>query len=168
MSDIKYFKINIELQGRRKTLVVTNDTLNKNIKSKMTTDIELIYNGEILEDDDTIGKSNIREEDTIYAFYNTHNKKGTELIDIFQNIIQTYTQNTEIPINHYTNILTSIMNIQSDQNNIPLDGNIINQYTNELDILSSLGFENRDENLLLLQLYNGNVDYVANLLLGIE
>jgi hypothetical protein len=134
----------------------------------MTTDIELIYNGEILEDDDTIGKSNIREEDTIYAFYNTHNKKGTELIDIFQNIIQTYTQNTEIPINHYTNILTSIMNIQSDQNNIPLDGNIINQYTNELDILSSLGFENRDENLLLLQLYNGNVDYVANLLLGIE
>lgn len=168
MSDIKYFKINIELQGRRKTYVVTNDTLNKNIKNKMSPDIELIYNGEILEDDDTIGKSNIRVDDTIYAFYNTNNIKSIELIDIFQNIIQSYTQNNEIPINHYTNIISSIMNIQSDQNSLPLENNNINQYTNELDILSSLGFENRDENRLLLQLYNGNVDYVANLLLGIE
>ena len=168
MSEITYFKINIEIQGKRKTLVVSNDTLNKNIKNKFNQGIELIYNGEILEDDISIGKSNIKEHDTIYAFYNIHNNKSTELIDIFQNIIQTYTQNTEIPMNHYTNIINSIMHIQSDHNNIQVEDNNIGQYTNELDILSSLGFENRNENQLLLQLYNGNVDYVANLLLGIE
>jgi Holliday junction resolvasome RuvABC DNA-binding subunit len=43
--------------------------------------------------------------------------------------------------------------------------NNINDYTEELAALNNLGFDSNEENRLLLQLYNGNVNYVANLLL---
>jgi hypothetical protein len=121
----------------------------------------MIHNGNILDDDSTLGAMGLEENNIIYAFH-TVDTKSTDLINIFQNIIQTYTQSGNIPLNHYNNIFTSMMNMQPTHS----ISNSNNSYTNELDTLASLGFDNRDENLILLQLYSGNVDYVADLLLG--
>jgi len=158
----RYFNINIEVDGKKtQSLLVTKDTLLSNIRNKFGENIEMIYNGNILDDDSTLGTIGLDEHNIIYAFH-TVDTKSTDLINIFQNIIQTYTQSGNIPLNHYNNIFTSMMNMQPTHN----ISNSNNSYTNELDTLSSLGFDNRDENLILLQLYNGNVDYVADLLLG--
>ena len=159
----RYFNINIEVDGKKtQSLLVTKDTLLSNIRNKFGENIEMIYKGNILDDDDsTLGTIGLEENNIIYAFH-TVDTKSTDLINIFQTIIETYTQSGSIPLNHYNNIFTSMMNMQPSQN----ISNTNNSYTNELDTLSSLGFDNRDENLILLQLYSGNVDYVANLLLG--
>ena len=169
----KFFNIEIEIDGKKtQQLLVTYDTLLENIRNKIGDNIELIYDGTILDDDATIRDIGISENNSvIYAFY-TVDTKTHDLIDIFQNILETYTQPNNIPYNHYNNILNSIMNIHSTNNrnstdnaNLNVNNNNINSYTNELETLRNLGFYNDDENLLLLQLYNGNIDYVANLLL---
>ena len=159
----RYFNITIELDGiKTQSLLVTKDTLLSNIRNKFGENIEMIHNGNILDDHSTLGTIGLEENNIIYAFH-TVDTKSTDLINIFQNIIQTYTQSGTIPINHYNNIFTSMMNMQPSHN---ISNSNNNSYTNELDTLASLGFDNRDENLILLQLYSGNVDYVADLLLG--
>jgi len=167
MESCKYFNINIEVDGKKtQPLLVTNDTLLKNIRNKLGDDIELIYNGNILDDNVTIAEIGLDETHNIIYAFNIVDTKSTDLLNIFQNILQSYTQSGDIPLNHYNNIFASMMNLQSPPINSNLNSNVNNTYSNELDTLASLGFENRAENLILLQLYNGNVDYVADLLLS--
>jgi hypothetical protein len=168
----KFFNIDIDIEGKKtQQLLVTPDTLLQNIRNKIGENIELIYQGTILEDDLTLKDIGILDNNsTIYAFY-TVDTKTHDLINIFQSIIETYTQPNDLPFNHYNNILNSIMNIHSTNNrnqstNSDASANLNNNnYNNELESLRNLGFDNDAENILLLQLYNGNVDYVANLLL---
>ena len=176
----KFFNIEIEIDGKKtQQLLVTYDTLLENIRNKIGDNIELIYDGTILDDDATIRDIGISENNSvIYAFY-TVDTKTHDLIDIFQNILETYTQPNNIPYNHYNNILNSIMNIHSTHNQNQVfnytanineninnnTNNNTNDYADELVALNNLGFDSNEENRLLLQLYNGNVNYVANLLL---
>ena len=175
----KFFNIEIEIDGKKtQQLLVSNNTLLENIRNKIGENIELIYQGNILDDGTTICDIGINENDSvIYAFYtvDTVDNKTHDLIDIFQNILETYTQPNGLPLGHYHNIFNSIMNIHSSNNRNTVSNsdantnnntnNNINAYDVELDTLRNLGFDNDNENLLLLQLYNGNVNYVANLLL---
>jgi hypothetical protein len=179
-----FFNIEIEIESKKThRLLVTQDTLLENIRNKIGDNIELIHNGTILDDGITLGELGITENyDIIYAFYTVDNKTH-DLINIFQNIIETYTQPNGLPLNHYHNIFNSILNIHSTNyrnmgngvpTNVPTNAptneneninNNINDYTEELAALNNLGFDSNEENRLLLQLYNGNVNYVANLLL---
>jgi hypothetical protein len=168
-----FFNIQIEIDGKTtQQLIVTNDTLISNIRNKIGENIELIYDGNILDDNGILGEiGNISNNSIIYGFYMVE-PKTHDLIDIFQNILETYTQPNNIPLNHYSNILNSIININSTNNqsvlgNTNYNSNAVNidSYTTQLDTLINLGFNNNDENLLLLQLYNGDVNQVANLLL---
>ena len=167
----KFFNIGIEIDGKTiQQLIVTHDTLIENIRKKIGENIELIYDGNILDDEDILGEiGSIDNNSIIYAFY-TVEPKTHDLIDIFQNILETYTQPNNIPLNHYNNILNSIININSTNNrsvisNYNSQNSNINLYTTQLETLTNLGFNNNDENLLLLELYNGDVNQVANLLL---
>jgi hypothetical protein len=169
----KFFNIGIEIDGKTvQQLIVTNDTLIENIRKKIGENIELIYDGNILDDDAILGGiGSIENNSVLYAFY-TVEPRTHDLIDIFQNILETYTQPNNIPLNHYNNILNSIININSTNNrsvitnsNYNSHNSNINLYTTQLETLINLGFNNNDENLLLLQLYNGDVNQVANILL---
>jgi hypothetical protein len=143
----------------------------QNVRNKIGENLELIYQGNILDDDLTLKDIGILDNSSvIYAFYTVDNKTH-DLINIFQNILESYTQPSDLPLNHYNNILNSIINIQTTNNRnqtTNIDVNVdtsINNYNTELETLRNLGFDNDYENRLLLQLYNGNVNYVANLLL---
>jgi hypothetical protein len=168
----KFFNIEIDIEGKKiQQLLVSPDTLLQNVRNKIGENLELIYQGNILDDDLTLKDIGILDNSSvIYAFYTVDNKTH-DLINIFQNILESYTQPSDLPLNHYNNILNSIINIQTTNNRnqtTNIDVNVdtsINNYNTELETLRNLGFDNDYENRLLLQLYNGNVNYVANLLL---
>ena len=84
----RYFNISIEVDGKKtQSLLVTKDTLLSNIRNKFGENIEMIYKGNILDDDDsTLGTIGLEENNIIYAFH-TVDTKSTDLINIFQTII---------------------------------------------------------------------------------
>jgi len=161
-----FFNINIEIDGNKKQqMLVTNNTLIENIRNKIDDNIELIFNGNILDNHYTIGDLNITNYDcSIYAFYSVE-PKAQNLINIFQDILEHYIHSNTAPINHYNNIFNTIMNINSNIHNSSDINNNIRSYDNELEILTNMGFSNNQENLLLLRLYNGDINQVTNILL---
>ena len=84
----KFFNIEIDIEGKKnQQLLVTADTLLQNIRNKIGENIELIYQGTILEDDLTLKDIGILDNNsTIYAFYTVYTKTH-DLINIFQSII---------------------------------------------------------------------------------
>lgn len=169
----KFFYINIEIEGKNKQeILVSKDTLIENIRFKIGDNIELIYNGNILDNDITIGDLGICDYDSIiYGFY-TIEPKTQNLLNIFQNILELYTQPNTFPGNHYNNIINSMININStnntylSNNNSNVNYSNVQSYDNELEILANMGFVNVEENILLLRLYNGDINLVTNILIG--
>jgi hypothetical protein len=126
---------------RPKKLLVSDHTRIHFIKEKSgfnNDDVELIYNGQILEEDCRLIDYNINNDDTIFVIklnsktlHEIKESNNLQLIDSFINIINQYN----------------------------------NQYEDELVLLESMGFYNRIRNRSLLTLYNGNVELVASALL---
>lgn len=127
---------------KKKTLIVSEQTAIEFIKKKTAKDynkIELIYNGNILENDKKLIDYQIKDTTTIYVV-------------IFNN-----------------NTINEIDSIQSQldciDNFINIINNLNNQYISELNTLNTMGFTNRNRNISLLTLYQGNLESVISVLL---
>jgi hypothetical protein len=126
---------------KQKTLIVSEQTSICFIKKKSgfhENNIELIYNGNILEDDKKLLDYEIKNSATLYVMNLTNitsiemnQNSQIELIDTFINIINSF--------NH--------------------------QFVNELTTLESMGFSDRNRNISLLTLYQGNIELVISILL---
>ncbi len=139
----------VSSDNKKKTLIVSHQTSVEFLKKKSGIDqnVELIYNGEIMEDGMRLGDYGIKEESHIYVI-NINTKTIIEDRQTQQNLM----------INNLLNIL--------NQYNASLQSSEINRFQNELDILESMGFTDRAQNQTLLTIYNGNVEAVAGILLG--
>ena len=150
----------IQLVGpgnKTKTLIVTNHTSIDFLKKKSGQDenIELIYNGQIMEDGMRLIDYGIENE--AYIFVIKVNTKT--LLEDRQNQ-QNLLLNNFMNIFNQFNITGGVLNNQAQE---PIQRN---SFQNELDLLESMGFDNRVQNQALLTLYNGNVELVADILLG--
>ena len=124
-----------------KKLLVSDNTRILFIKEKSgfnNSNVELIYNGEILEEDRRLIDYNIKCDACIFV------------IKINSKTLQ------EIKDSSHLQLIDSFINIINQYNN---------QYENELVLLESMGFYDRTRNTSLLTLYNGNVELVTGALL---
>lgn len=139
----------VSSDNKKKTLIVSHQTSVEFLKKKSGIDenVELIFNGEILEDGMRLSDYGIKEESHIYVI-NVNTKTIIEDSQTQQNLM----------INNLLNIL--------NQYNASVQSSEINRYQNELDILESMGFTDRAQNQTLLTIYNGNVEVVTGILLG--
>ena len=149
------FKLHIICQGKKnKILNVSEETTIETIKKQNgNQDIELIYNGTILEDNCKLIDFGIQNETTIYVV-----KLNTRTL-------------LEKRQDDQTNLIENFMSIlnqlnQNSQNNVIAPDETINQYEAENDILVSMGFTDRSENHSLLVMQNGNIEIVVTILLG--
>jgi len=127
---------------QRKTLIVSEQTEISFIKKKTGKDenkIELIYNGNILEDEKKLLDYGIKKNITIYVVIFNINLNFEQ--DIIGNQLQ------------YLDNFIHIIN------------NINNQYVNELSTLNSMGFTDNQRIIYLLTLYQGNIESVISILL---
>lgn len=127
---------------KQKTLIVSEQTSIEFIKKKTgkhDNKIELIYNGNILEDDKKLIDYEIKKTTTIYVVI--FNNNTINQIDSIQN-----------QLNYIDNFINIINNFN-------------NQYISELNTLNSMGFTNRNRNISLLTLYQGNLESVISFLL---
>jgi hypothetical protein len=124
-----------------KKLIVSDNTKIHFIKQKSgfnNCNVELIYNGEIL------------EEDRRLIDYNINNDACIFVIKLNSKTLQ------EIKESNNLQLIDSFINIINQYNN---------QYENELVLLESMGFFDHTRNTSLLTLYNGNIELVASALL---
>ena len=127
---------------KQKTLIVSEQTAIDFIKKKTGKDdnnIELIYNGNILENDKKLIDYQIKKPTTLYVVI--FNNNTINQIDSIQN-----------QLNYIDNFINIINNFNS-------------QYNSELNTLNSMGFSNRNRNLSLLTIYQGNLESVISVLL---
>ena len=133
--------IYIDLKTKPKTVFVSEQTNIYFIKKKTGKDennIELIYNGHILEDDLKLSDYEINNATNLYVV-NIDNSKPKEI-----------KENVQI------DLLDTFINIINSFNF---------QYENELNILHNMGFSNRNRNISLLTLYQGNIETVISIIL---
>jgi hypothetical protein len=126
---------------RQKSLIVSDQTIITFIKKKTgfdETTVELIYNGNILEDDKKLLDYDIRNTVSIFVV-NLKNKS------IF-----------EIQENNQLELIDTFINLINNFNH---------QYVNELNTLNTMGFTNQNRNNTLLTLYQGNIESVISILL---
>ena len=149
------FKLHLVCQGKKnKVLNVSEETTIETIKKKYgNEDIELIYNGTILED-------NCKLID-----FAIHNETNIQVIELNTRTLLEKRQDDQ------TNLIENFMSIlnqlnTSSQNNSSVGYGPINSYETENDTLISMGFTDRLENHSLLVLHNGNIETVVNILLG--
>jgi hypothetical protein len=145
---MSYFEVSIIVDGRpNKTLVVDQKTKCELLKNKLNMNVELIYKGLVIDDNQTLEELGITSDTILYGFASKIDRiseSNMDILSIFQTFLTDSLQTTNI---------------------LPQNNN--RDYSNELEILRGLGFDNSDQNRTLLQLYNGNVDIVANILLGL-
>jgi hypothetical protein len=149
------FKLHLICHGKKnKILNVSEETVIETIKKKNgNEDIELIYNGTILEDNCKLIDFGIQNETNIYVI-----KLNTRTLLEKRQVDQTYfIENFMSIFNH--------LNTSSQNNPSVLDGTI-NSYETENNTLVSMGFTDRTENHSLLVIQNGNIETVVNILLG--
>jgi len=130
-----------DLKTKPKTLVVSEQTTIYLIKKKSGNDennIELIYNGYILEDDLKLSDYKINNTTNLYV------------------VIIDNCKPKEIKQNIQVDFLDTFINILNSFNF---------QYENELNTLNSMGFTDRNRNISLLTLYQGNIEAVIFILL---
>ena len=152
-----YFDIYL-VGANQRSLVVTKDTKIDFIRNKLSKKkdmIELVYKGQILEDGSTLDDYRITDDCIIYYhildyIYDYINKSKTPNAD-----------NTTSQLNNLVNSLQDILQIQ-----LPAAVET-NTYQAELEQLEQLGLTETEQNRSLLELYGGNVEAVANILLGI-
>ena len=149
------FKLQLICQGKKnKVLNVSEETTIETIKKKYgNEDIELIYNGTILED-------NCKLID-----FAIHNETNIQVIKLNTRTLLEKRQDEQ------TNLIDNFMSIlnqlnTSSQNNSSVGYQPINSYETENDTLIAMGFTDRSENHSLLVLHNGNIETVVNILLG--
>ena len=143
----------IQLVGpgnKTKTLIVNEQTTIDFLKRKSGVDenVELIYNGQIMEDGTRLIDYGIKNE--VYIFVIKINTKT--LLEDRQN-------QQNLLLDNFMSILNQFNITGGTINNLaqPIQRN---SFQNELDILESMGFSNRVQNQALLTLYNGNVEIV--------
>jgi hypothetical protein len=127
---------------KQKTLIVSEQTAIEFIKKKTGKDdnkIELIYNGNILENDKKLIDYEIKKTTTIY-------------VAIFNNTTTIEIDSIQSQLNYIDNFINIINNFNT-------------QYISELNTLNSMGFTNRNRNITLLTLYQGNLESVISFLL---
>lgn len=144
---MSYFDIHL-IGCKNKSLLVSNKTnvifLKKKL-SKHPETIEIIYKGELLEDENNLEYYKIIEDDVLY--YHTINYLGRK---------QTITTSNSNTLNQLVTMIEGLLPSVSAQSN----------YTSELEQLSNMGFNDAEQNTWLLNLYQGNIEAVANILLG--
>jgi hypothetical protein len=146
------FKLHLICQGKKNKIVnVLEESTIETIKKQYgNEDIELIYNGTILEDNCKLIDFGIRNETNIQVIkLNTrslHEKRQDDQAYLIENFM-------------------SILN-QLSINNSSVSNGITNNYESENDTLVAMGFTDRSENHSLLVLQNGNIETVINILLG--
>ena len=148
------FKINLICPGKKKKILnVSEETKIENIKKQNgNDDIELIYNGLILEDSCKLTDFGIKNETNIYVI-----KLNT------RSLLEKKRDDQSYLIENFMSILNQLN--QSSQNILNSTNGALNSYENENDILVSMGFTDRSENHSLLVLQNGNIETVVNILL---
>jgi len=132
----------IQLVGNiNKTVIINKDTTVSYVKDLIEkgADIEMIYKGHILEDDEHFSDYGISEDDKVYYVILKHN------------------------INPITNTLLSLFNTFLGQN-IPNQSDI--NYDEQIQTLNNMGFMDDNENKRLLMLFGGDVESVISSLLG--
>lgn len=133
--------IYMDLKTKPKTVFVSEQTNIYFIKKKTGKDennIELFYNGHILEDDLKLVDYEINNTTNLYVV-NIDNSKPKEIKENIQ-----------------IDLLDTFINIINSFNF---------QYENELTILHNMGFTNRNRNISLLTLYQGNIETVISIIL---
>ena len=146
------FHIHLICKGKKNKIInVSDQTTIESIKKKNgNDDIELIYNGKILEDNCKLIEYSISNEANIHVIWlNTRTLIERKLDE--QNYL----------VESFMSILT-----QLNQSNSINDEREIPNYENEIENLVSMGFTNRIENQSLLSIHNGNIETVINILLG--
>jgi len=149
---MQYFDIHL-VGVKNKSLVVSDKTKISFLKKKLSKNVEkveIIYKGEFLEDECLISDYKIVEDSILY--YHIINGLGYENKNRFAN------SNT---INQLVNIIGGLINLPNDS----LNDNI--EYETELENLETMGFLDREQNRTLLNLYNGHLETVINVLLGV-
>jgi hypothetical protein len=150
-----FFDITVHLDNNiNKSLVVSSKTTIDSIRRKLAQGTELIYMGNILENGFSLSDYHIIENSVIYAF-NIFN------VSEFSN----HTSNSS-SITHLLHIIDSIRMRRSDRER----GNnaSIVDYSQQLQQLTELGFNNINQNTRLLQMYGGSIQSVINILLDIN
>jgi hypothetical protein len=150
------FKLHLICQGKKnKILNVSEETTIESIKKQNgNEDIELIFNGTILEDNCKLINFGIQNETNIYVI-----KLNTRTLLEKRHDDQSYL------IENFMSILNQLNT--SSQNNVSAEDGTINSYEIENDTLVSMGFTDRTENHSLLVIQNGNIETVVTILLGL-
>lgn len=146
-----YFDIHL-VGFKNKSLVVSEVTRIDFIKKKLDKspdNLEIIYRGQLLEDSQTIGDYDIGEDAVLY--YHTLNINHKKTYETVNN-----------QLNQIVNIFQGLLNLSVEQNATE-EAN----YEAELEQLNAMGFTDTDAMVNLLNLYGGNVEAVANVLLGV-
>ena len=149
-----FFDITIHLDNdTNKSLVVSSKTTIDSIRRKLAQGTELVYMGNILENGFALSHYHIIENAVIYAF-NIFN-----VTDILSN-----TSNSS-SISHLLNIIDSIRTRRYSQSIYGIEDNTTVNYSQQLQQLHDLGFNNTNQNTRLLQMYGGGIQSVINILL---
>jgi hypothetical protein len=149
-----FFDITIHLDSNiNKSLVVSSKTTIESIRKKLAQGTELVYMGNILENSFTLSHYHIIENAVIYAF------------NIFNvNELSTHTS-TSSSISHLLHIIDSIRTRRSAQSITGRGNSTTVDYSQQLQQLNDLGFNNTNQNTRLLQMYGGSIQSVINVLL---
>lgn len=149
-----FFDITIHLDNNiHKSLVVSSKTTIDSIRRKLAQGTELVYMGNILENGFALSHYHIIENAVIYAF------------NIFNASEISFNTSNSNSISHLLNIIDSIRTRRSTQSIYGIENNTTVNYSQQLQQLSDLGFNNTNQNTRLLQMYGGGIQSVINVLL---
>lgn len=146
---MSFFDIDIIIDNDlRKSFVASSQTKVELLKKKINKNIEnveFLFKGNILENDKCLCDYDIIHESLIYCFSITK---------------------SELPI-YNSGSINTIDNFL-DMFNLLLNQNLVQppDYSQQLITLNNMGFYDNDQNLVLLNLYQGNIELVMNYLLG--
>jgi hypothetical protein len=135
-------------KNKPKSLIVSGSTKIDFIKKKygFEDNIELIYKGQILEDDACLQDYNIVDDAQLFVIF-----------------LNTYIAPIESSGNG-TDLITNLISILNAYNNDEAANN--RNYESELNQLETMGFGDREQNRRLLILYRGNMEETISALIG--
>jgi hypothetical protein len=135
-------------KNKPKSLIVSGSTKIDFIKKKygFEDNIELIYKGQILEDDACLQDYDIVDDAQLFVIF-----------------LNTYIAPIESSGNG-TDLITNLISILNAYNNDEAANN--RNYESELNQLETMGFGDREQNRRLLILYRGNMEETISALIG--
>jgi len=167
-NESELYDVNIILNTKMyKTINVSKNTDIRFIRSKIPNDTYIIHNGNIITDDNVTLESLgiIKDNSNILAFYSVYSNNNivqksyisilTDYVNSLNNIVfgQSYTQNN---LNITSNNTTPANNALTNTNS----------YDEQLELLSTLGYTNIQENIRMLNIFFGDVNAVVDYYLG--